>query len=193
MAYSPGREVTRPLGKLLISLRGPGALRSLCDRVCLLCVLCHRARLCMSACVRLPAERQRGGCVSRGRGSRCSSLLLCSPRNRSSASAMTSSWRPGRRRWSASRTTPGGGPRRARCGSTTRSSSLRSASSGSCRSACRGEPGARASPHRPLPPAPLLPVRQGPWSESTTGSQNPWGLIRPLEVSLRACLALALT
>lgn len=68
-----------------------------------------------------------------------SPLLRVTPRSRNSASAMTSWWRRGRRRWSASKTTRGAARRRAKCASTTRSSSPRSASSASCRSACRGE------------------------------------------------------
>lgn len=66
-------------------------------------------------------------------------LLLWFLRSKSFASVTISWWRPGRRKWSALKTTRGAEPRRARCGSTMKSSSQRSASSESCRSECRGE------------------------------------------------------
>lgn len=64
---------------------------------------------------------------------------LCSARrNRRSASAMTSWWKRGRRRWSEWRTTPDAKPRRAGHGSTMRGNSRRSANRESSRSASRG-------------------------------------------------------
>lgn len=60
-------------------------------------------------------------------------------RNRTSASATTSWWRRGRRRWSGWRTTRVARPRMAAPGSTTRDSSPKYASRESSRSASRGK------------------------------------------------------
>lgn len=67
------------------------------------------------------------------------SVCLCG-RNRKSASATTSWWRRGKRRWSGWRTTHGVRPKRVARASTTSANSPRSASSASSRSVSKGQP-----------------------------------------------------